>query len=453
MKIHGSPVRGRVTTFTSALLATAMVAAFAAGQSAPIPTPGANAGAAPAAQGSGTPAPTNAPTNSGAAGQAGASNAAETPKFLRFVRAASNGAKLRNIYDEQGVVMSELAAGALLAVHGERAGWLDVEIPGGFPVWVFGEFLSPTSESGMLQVSGNSVRMRPLPSSGAESMSLRQLLERGTKVRMLGRNDMSKPLAEDWVRVNAPTGTRGWVAIGQTEALPAGTDGATQWAAAVTAARAAAASAPVVAADGAVQGGSGIAPNETGNVTSALAAADKALAAERAKQERGEASNFDAVKKAYEDVLALNPAPSTAELVKERIALCKAFADGQRLSTELQNQKASIDAAVRRRQEEMEKASKSQPFDGRFDGRGFVETSRLPGSDKPIYLVRFSGAAVAELQCSSGRFNLADFVGCEIGFNGREVRGPIASTNSALARPHAIDLARIEILTAAPVRR
>ncbi|MCY3004269.1 MAG: SH3 domain-containing protein [Planctomycetota bacterium] len=453
MKIHGSPVRGRVTSFTSALLATALVAALATAQAAPIPTPGANAGAAPAAQNNNTPAVNNAAANNNAAGQAGASNSAETPKFLRFVRAGANGAKLRNIYDEQGVALSELSAGALLAVHGERAGWLDVEIPGGFPVWVFGEYLTPTSESGMLQVSGNDVRMRPKPSSGADSLPLRQLLARGTKVKMLGRNDMSKPLGEDWVRVTAPAGTRGWVATGQTEALAAGTDGATQWAAAVTAARAAAASAPAIATDGANSGGGSIAANETGNVTSALAAADKALAAERAKQERGEAANYDAVKKSYEDVLALNPAPSTAELVKERIELCAAYADGLRLSAELQNQKASIDAALRRRQEDMEKAAKSQPFDGRFDGRGFVETARLPGSDKPIYLVRFSGVAVAELQCSSGRFNLADFVGCEIGFNGREVRGGIASTNSALARPHAIDLARLEILTAAPVRR
>lgn len=448
MKIHGSPVRGRVSSFTSALLATALLASLAAAQAAPIVTPSTNPGAAPAAQNNNTPA-----ANNNTAGQSGASNSAETPKFLRFVRAGTSGAKLRNIYDEQGVALSELSAGALLAVHGERAGWLDVEIPGGFPVWVYGEYLAPTSESGMLQVSGNDVRMRPKPSSGADSMPLRQLLERGTKVRMLGRNDMSKPLGEDWVRVTAPAGTRGWVATGQTEALPAGTDGASQWATAVTAARAAAASAPVVAADGSAKSGGSIASNETGNVTSALAAADKALAAERSKQERGEAANYDAVKKSYEDVLALNPAPSTAELVKERIELCGAYADGLRLSAELQNQKASIDAALRRRQEDMEKAAKSQPFDGRFDGRGFIESARLPGSERPIYLVRFSGVAVAEVQCSSGRFNLADFVGCEIGFNGREVRGPIASTNSALARPHAIDLARLEILTAAPVRR
>ena len=449
MKIHGSPVRGRVTSFTSALLATALLASLAAAQAAPIPTPAANTAGTPA-----VPSNDAAGTaSSNAALQAGTATTAETPKFLRFVRVGASGAKLRNIYDEQGVAMSELAAGALLAVHGERAGWLDVEVPGGFPVWVFGEYLTPTSESGMLQVSGNDVRMRPKPSSGAESMSLRQKLERGTKVRMLGRNDMSKPLGEDWVRVSAPSGTRAWVATGQTESLPAGSDGAAQWAAAVTAARVAAASAPVVAADGSEKLAGAIAANETGDVTRALAAADKALAAERAKQERGEAANYDAVKKSYEAVLALNPAASTADLVKERIELCSAYADGLRLSAELQNQKASIDAALRRRQEEMEKASKSQPFDGRFDGRGFVESARLPGSEKPIFLVRFSGTAVAELQCSSGRFDLSDFVGCEIGFNGREVRGPIASTNAALARPHAIDLARIEILTAAPVRR
>ena len=55
---------------------------------------------------------------------------------------------------------------------------------------------------------------------------------------------------------------------------------------------------------------------------------------------------------------------------------------------------------------------------------------------------------VAELGCASGRLNFADYLGCEVGFNGTETRGPIRSTTAALNRPRAFEVTRLEVIAA-----
>jgi hypothetical protein len=441
MKIHGSQVRGWTSSFSFVLCATGLALAQ---QGSPLPTPS-NTGASATSTTSNATATTGVPS---------ATSAQETPKFLRYVRAASGGAKVRNIYDAQGVAIAEVDSGTVLAVHGERAGWLEVESPAGFSVWVYGEYLTPTTESGVLSVSGNDVRMRPLPSSGAESLPLRQLLQKGQKLRMLGRKDLSKPLAEDWVNVGSPVGTRGWVATTQTEALPADQDGATLWGAAVGEARKPLTGTPITGA--AVAGGAdattGVSnasvTTDSKKISAALGEADKQLAAARSTQEQGGSADYDTVKAAYEAVLAMGPGEATTKLVKDRIELCSAYADGIKLSTELERQKQSIDAAMRKRQDDMARAARSQPFDGRFDGRGRIEKATLPGESRPVYFLRFGGELVAELGCASGRLDFGDYLGCEVGFNGTETRGPIRSTTAALNRPRAFDVSRLEVIAA-----
>ncbi len=442
MKIHGSQVRGWTSSFSFALCATGLALAQ---QASPLPNP-ANTDTAK------TPA-ANSVTGASASGAASATAPQETPKFLRYVRAASGGAKVRNIYDAQGVSIAEVEAGTVLAIHGERAGWLEVESPAGFSVWVYGEYLTPTTESGVLSVSGNDVRMRPLPSSGAESLPLRQLLQKGQKLRMLGRKDMSKPLAEDWVNVGSPVGTRGWVVTTQTETLPADQDGATLWGAAVSEARKPLTGTPIAGATGADTEATTAPSNasittDSKKISAALADADKQLAAARGAQEQGGTADYDSVKAAYEAVLAMGPGEATTKLVKDRIELCSAYADGVKLSAELEQQKQSIDAAMRKRQTEMARAARSQPFDGRFDGRGRIEKATLPGESRPVYFLRFGGELVTELGCASGRLNFADYLGCEVGFNGTETRGPIRSTTAELNRPRAFEVTRLEVIAA-----
>ena len=176
-------------------------------------------GASAAPMEAAAPAPT-APAAPMALAAPAAPAAQDTGK-LSYARVGTGGATARNLYDQQGLAVLEVPAGTVLAVHGERSGWLDVEVPGGFKVWVFGEYVRAASEAGTLQITGDHVRMRPLPSSGAESLPLRQHLSRGDRVRLIRRNNSSLDLRQDWVQIWSPAGARAWVRASETVALGA----------------------------------------------------------------------------------------------------------------------------------------------------------------------------------------------------------------------------------------
>ena len=74
------------------------------------------------------------------------------PDADRYVYARP-GATLRNLNDADGRVLMRVDERTMAAVFRERAGWYNVEIPGGFPVWVFGRFLRETEEKGVLELS------------------------------------------------------------------------------------------------------------------------------------------------------------------------------------------------------------------------------------------------------------------------------------------------------------
>jgi hypothetical protein len=438
-----SPSQGpSLRTFGPSLVALAfsgaLLAALAPAQSGgtPLPSPATT----PAQEGS-KDAPAQDPK---AKDQA----PSEAPRYLRYVRAGAAGAKARNIFDAQGVVVGEVPAQAILAVHGERAGWLEVEAPGGFSVWVYGEYVVPTQEPGVLQIRGNDVRMRPLPSSGPESLPLRQLLDNGQKVRLIGRKDLSKPLSNDWVNVWSPPGSRAWVAAAETEALPAGTDGAAQWASAVEEARKALATTAVLTDPAQAAEASKVAEGgDQKAVEQALRKAEALLDDARTATQAGGTPDYAAARQAYEDVLALGPNPSTRKLVEDRIAICTTYMEGLSLSSDLEAQLAAIDAALKRREREMASAARRGPLEGRFDERGWVERVEVLGEPEPVYVLRWRGKPVAELVCQSGRFALSDFVDFEIGVTGKELRGSIAGPTELLSRPRTIDVARLEVVS------
>lgn len=429
--LGGTVLRGLGAWLACASLCVAQDASKGGGATPPIPTP---ANPAPQAQ-------------DASKGDPKAGSAQEAPKFMRYLRAGANGAKVRNIYDDQGVVILDAPAQTLFAVQGERAHWLEVEVPGGFSVWVYGQYVAPTGTPGVLQITGSEVRMRPLPSQGPESLALRQLLGAGQKVLFKARKDLSKPLGEDWVNVWSPPGTRAWVKDTELEALPAGGDGAALWAAACAEARKATASAVTVDDPKLAGAKPDDAKADSKDVNKALAEAEKLLAEQRTRDEQGLKPDYSAARKAFEGVLVLGPSAATAELVRGRVELCKGYEEGNALRANLEQSRKEIDAALKKRQEEMDRAAKRGVFEGRFDVRGRLERVELPTEAHAIYMLRWAGEANAELVCTSGRFDLADYVGCEIGVVGRELRGVIRGTTPALTRPREIDLARIEVLS------
>jgi len=374
---------------------------------------------------------------------------------LRYVEVGSEGAAARNLYDAQGVIVRDLAPGTVLAVYGERSGWLDVEAPGGFKVWVYGEFVTAAREPGLVRITGNGVRMRPLPSSGAESLPLRQHLYSGNQVRLIKRNDPTLALAKDWVQVWSPPGARAWVRENDAQPLPAGADGAKLWAGAVAAAATEQTAGEPLAEDVGVTTAAAPAPavataKQTAAAGELMTKADMLLSAERDKDEQGGVPNYGLVLAAYDEVLAVVDQGPTADLARSRRQLAESYADAYQIRVDLQNQRAALEAAAAKRAEERERAGTRSPFEGRFEARGWLVHEKVPGEEEPVWMVRWSGDPIAEVLCSSGRYDLSLFEDYEIGIGGRVVRGPVAGSGQAAVRPRRIDVTRIEVISGRP---
>ena len=404
-----------------------------------------------------------------AAGSSGAATppAAQRSKYMRYLKVASAGATARNFGDANGASVSKLPAGTLVAVYEERGDWLECEVPGGFEIWVYGQFVKASSEAGVLEITGSDVRARPLPSSGPESYPLQPNLSKGDRVRLIARNDAAKPLAEDWIKVCSPPGVRGFVAKSECEALASGTDGAAAWAGAVIEARkrtpasslgaakaagpagiaadsgaAAAAAAGVETAAGDSGSAAPAGPLSPQEAVEALKAADAALAREKASAQ----PQFAPVRDQYQRVFDSLQDGATKELAKKGLDQVDTLVQALELKRELQAQKERMEQDNLRRQEALAQAAKNKDiYSGRFDTRGWIEKKVVSGQPT-TYLIRWGGDPVAEIQCN-GRYDLADYVGYEVGINGRELRSYAPGDIGKVAVPRLIDVRRIEVLS------
>jgi hypothetical protein len=386
--------------------------------------------------------------------------AQEALQPVRYVRAASSGARVYNLADVKAEKLAVEPAGTLLAVYSERAGWLEVEPPAGLEAWVFGQFVQVTDQPGTIEISGNAVAMRPQPNSSDKSYPLKQRLDKGERVRVLGRADASKPIEQDWFKIATPAGTRAYVQVSETAALAAGEDGAGLWTKGSKEARAAL---PVIALAPAANSASG-AP-ASGGLAPASGAAAAGTAAEKNAAKPAAASNVEAfdkaekmmtaavaspapdykpVRAAYEKLLAENPDASYAPQARLRLEQISA-------REEILAIKADAQIAEGKRKEELEKAKQhleevslgKDPLWGRFQARGWLE------KDGERWVVRWSGQTVADVVCTSGRYDISNFAGCEIGVSGKVVRAaiPASATATGQPAPSKIDAAKIEVIS------
>jgi hypothetical protein len=328
-------------------------------------------------------------------------------------------------------------------VYQEHGDWLEVEAPGGFEVWVFGQYVKASSEAGVLEISGNGVQQRPIPSSGNESYPLTPSLARGERVRLITRHDASKPLAEDWVKVYSPAGVRAFVAKSETEPLPAGADGAALWAAAAMEAKK---RLPASIGTTGAAGGTAV-PAAAGTATpqqalDMLHQADQMLARERTQPK----PDYESVRAAYADVLKVVTGGATADLARRGLAEVDARIEATRIQSELEQERLRRDSELQRRQDALNKANQTQDlYAGRFDSRGWIE-KRVVAGQAPSFVVRWGGDQVAEVVCNSGRYDLSVFAGYEVGVSGRELRGASAGDATKPAQPRLLDVSRIEVL-------
>jgi hypothetical protein len=387
--------------------------------------------------------------------QSPAKTAQEGALPLRYVRAKAGGTKIYNLADAKGVELESAKAESLLAVYSENAGFLEVEPAEGLLVWVSGKYLATTDEPGMLKVTGNGINMRPAPTSTSEnSYPLARSLNKSDKVRAESRQHPDKPLSEDWVRVWAPAGTRAWckksdvadasgndLAALFTAAQKDSRSSAKLWvepkAAGTTAA--AAPKSESSAKDPKLAAPAAIAKPADGKAQSGAAqtgAAELAAANELYEKARTSANpDFGPAKAAYQKVLEIAPGSSSAAVASnglEKIGLHEEIAriKADRVSLEADRAKRLAQA-----EKDLRDASlSSDPLWGRFQARGWLE------KDGERWVIRWAGKVTSEVNCSSGRYDLALFQGFQLGITGALQRG--ASSEG----PARFDVRRIEVL-------
>jgi hypothetical protein len=275
-------------------------------------------------------------------------------------------------------------------------------------------------------------------------------------VRLVGRANLSSPIGEDWLRISAPPGTRAWVMASDTTPLAANEDARALWAAAVKSAQASAkpfdpailGAASLGAASAAASpsvSGSSAASATSGSpaaAQTALAEAEKRMAEARASA----APDFSAARAAYERVIEESPKSAAADTARLRLEEIAARQDILKIRAEAEAAEGKRQAELAKADARLREASVSQdPNWGRFQARGWLERDAQPGAP-PRYVVRWGGKTVAEVVCTSGRYDLSAFESYEVGLMGVTLRGAIAQEGGA-GDPVKFDATRIEVIS------
>lgn len=366
---------------------------------------------------------------------------------LRYVRVSAPSARLLNLADDKGMSVAEPPRGTLLAVFDEGVnGWQAVEMPGGFPVWVFGRYLESTEEEGVFRVTRNAVNIRPGPSSDVAHFPLAQRLHAGDRVRVLETLDPTAPLSETWARILSPPGVRAWMKGADTTALAAGEDGATLWLESLAQTQSITRPAqPVptsVAGAAATEGGGA---NAEAPVDALREQLDQAHEMLRLAKE-SETPDYPSVRLALEAVISAAPNGPTAVEARHTLESIDTLEEAARLRAELlQERERRARLALEEQRAVWEASKRKDPFGGVFLVRGVL--SRRSGSDDQArYFLRFDGDTVCELMCSTGRYELERFTGFYVGVQGAEVLAPDGGPGAGPAIPP-VEVSRLEILS------
>lgn len=373
----------------------------------------------------------------------------------RFVRARTGGVTVRNLADVNGVPLADVREGGLMAVYSETAGWLEVDVPGGLPVWVFGRYVREVEDAeGVLEVTHNNVNMRPGPGNDVNNFPLMVRLVAGDQVAVIERQEPDAELSETWVRIWAPPGACGWVQAERTLGIDEGTDGAAVWAEAEAALASGLepkgrgrAQRSASTLDG-VETVEAAAPVGAAVARDALAAADAVFERERERQR----PDFAEMRDAYDRVAALDTNGDLEGIVFGKLQTVDALEDVWRTRMLLEEERAERQRELARRQrEQWERLRERDPFYGHFAVRGSLERFQSADGVTSYRVVR-GGDPRAAVRCTSGRFELDLFVGREVGLEGGFQVGTDAASGltsdvaAFVADLPAIDITAIEIL-------
>lgn len=389
--------------------------------------------------------------------------ATQTPAgSARYGRINAEAVSFRNLADEQGLVLARAAKGTPVKIHSEDAaiGWMQAEIPGGFPAWVHGKFLAPSTEAGVFEVTGNAVNLRPEPGQEISNYPLPERLQAGDRVRAIDLPDPGKKLSEIWLHVWTPQGAPAWVRSSAVAPLAAGEDGAVIWKSALEpyAPRLASKAAPLVEASASSKDRT---PTPIAATPEAPSSAQRentrAAQAQGDEEERAKLAELHAAieAEAQEDspdfallraaLEALSRATPSGPLAVETRRELEYLGNQEELATlrlALLAEKGKREAEVRAKQDyAVEAARAKDPLGSVFVARGALER-RAGAAGAARYYLRFAGRDVCEITSSSRRYDLEVFAGFEVGVNGAELS---ASGTAAGALP-LIDVSRLEVI-------
>ncbi|MDF1839031.1 MAG: hypothetical protein P1V35_14275 [Planctomycetota bacterium] len=383
----------------------------------------------------------------GATGTPATAKAATQNSLPTYVRTTVKTAA-RNFQDRQGLPVQELPVGTLLRVHERSLGkyaFYEVSAAAGMPVWVYGQYLESTDVENVLRVAGNHVNQRPRPNTDQGSTPLRTRLMATDRVQVIQRQDLNKPLEEDWVQVWGPARTRVWVEVASTAPVTDLAAAAVEFQKGMrtlpkTKAKVPAKPTPANAEKPKV------APIKVRpEATKSLRYADH-LFAQAIADENATVEQLANVEQAYHRVLDMAPAGTTVrELTIQQLEKLKVHQGVANLRLELAEAKER--KAERGReiaQEQAQKDLRNTVTWGRFVARGWVESEVVDGNKH--YFVRWDGERKVEIACASGRYNMDMFVGYQVGLQGQTRRAATPMTLETPAVLSLIDASRIEVI-------
>lgn len=369
---------------------------------------------------------------------------------------ADAGAIGRSFPDRAAAMVVELTPGQLMQVLETSAGtrpFYRVEVAGGFLAWVHGKYVTPSGNQGVLTITGDRLNMRPMPSSGPDSMALPDRLMLGKQVEMAGRNDESLPMSEDWIQIWAPAGSSFWVEASQASVRTDATAAAAEFAKAAR-------PLPTVAVKPKVASK----PKETPKpqqvsipakpgARQALTTADGLYEAAMAEA-NPDGATWTAVQNAYLKVVDMagpsTPLTQVASRQAERCGLRAVLANLGGDITEREDARRQRIAQLLDEQRLREMAR--TPDWGRFDGRGWVESVQTAG-EPDRWFIWWAGTRRVELISGDGRYDLTDYVGYQVGIAGamrREYSPPTLEVDEQLPL---LDVRRIEVIAGGRKRR
>tara|TARA_Y100001960_G_C14196072_1_gene597346 strand:- start:240 stop:584 length:345 start_codon:yes stop_codon:yes gene_type:complete len=80
-------------------------------------------------------------------------------------------------------------------------GWAEINAPQGVRVWIYGKYVS--KNAGIAIVTGSTVRLRSIPSTGSGSIVLGEV-KKGQRVLVLGARN-------GWKEIEAPANLKTWI--------------------------------------------------------------------------------------------------------------------------------------------------------------------------------------------------------------------------------------------------